>query len=143
MGQVIALDTSLFVYQLEGDSPFTEEASVILLSIEKGGYKGIFASIGVLELLVKPKKLGREDIVEQYKSALANFPHLQVINLNEAIIDRAADLRARYGLRTPDAIHLATAIVSKADVFVTNDKSLTRVKEIKVRLLQGAKKVRN
>ena len=46
------------------------------------------------------------------------------------LVDRIVDLRTKYGVKTPDAIHLATAIEHKADVFVTNDRQLKKVKEI-------------
>lgn len=57
------------------------------------------------------------------------------------IARRAAGLRARYGVRTADAIHLATALVAGASAFVTTDRRLARVKEIEVRVLRAASKV--
>ena len=51
-------------------------------------------------------------------------------------VGRAAELRAKYGLRTPDAIQLASVIYKKGDVLITNDKGLKRVKEIKVLALE-------
>lgn len=50
--------------------------------------------------------------------------------------DMASDLRARYNIRTPDAIQVATTILAGAGTFLTNDESLKRVKEIKVSLLE-------
>ena len=44
--------------------------------------------------------------------------------------DRAAELRARYRLSTPDAIQLATAISHKATRFYRNDRGLRKVKEV-------------
>jgi predicted nucleic acid-binding protein len=49
----------------------------------------------------------------------------EIVVLSRAVIDRATDIRARYGFRTPDAIHLAAAVVSGCDVFLTNDYRLT------------------
>jgi predicted nucleic acid-binding protein len=46
------------------------------------------------------------------------------------LADRAAELRARYRLSTPDAIQLATAIGHKATRFYGNDRALQRVQEI-------------
>jgi predicted nucleic acid-binding protein len=39
---------------------------------------------------------------------------------------RATELRAAHGLKTPDAIHLATAIEERADLFLTGDANLAR-----------------
>jgi len=55
-----------------------------------------------------------------------------MIDVDGMIAERAADLRARYNLRTPDAIHIATAIVAGCDAFLTNDLALRRVTELRV-----------
>ncbi len=41
-----------------------------------------------------------------------NFPHLSVLPVTDEIAERAAFLRAHYGLKTPDALQLATALIS-------------------------------
>jgi predicted nucleic acid-binding protein len=45
---------------------------------------------------------------------------------------QASDLRATYTLRTPDALHLATAIVAGAEAFVTEDRRLSNIPAIRV-----------
>jgi len=50
----------------------------------------------------------------------------------------AARLRGSYGIRTPDALHLATAVVTGADAFVTADARLFRVTEVDVVPLREA-----
>jgi len=51
------------------------------------------------------------------------------------IADRAAELRARYRLSTPDSIQLATAVNHKATCFYGNDRTLRRVNEIQCLIL--------
>jgi predicted nucleic acid-binding protein len=51
------------------------------------------------------------------------------------VAERAADLRARYNVRTPDAIQLATALEAGCDAFLTNDLALRRVAELRVLVL--------
>jgi len=43
---------------------------------------------------------------------------------DDRIFDRASRLRAGYGLKTPDALHLATALHYGCDEFWTNDGRL-------------------
>lgn len=59
---------------------------------------------------------------------------LEVVELDAAVIDIATELRANHPgvIRTPDAIQLACAIASRADQFVTGDKKLAAIQEIKV-----------
>lgn len=52
--------------------------------------------------------------------------------MSEAYTGVGTLLRARYGFRTPDAIHLAAAIVHDCDLFITNDYRLRQCAEIAV-----------
>ena len=85
-----------------------------------------------LEILVKPIEEGDDILADEYKLILENFPHLEVAPVDAGIADLASSLRAKYKLRTPDAIQLATSIAKGAQAFVTNDESLKKVKEIEV-----------
>ena len=53
------------------------------------------------------------------------------------VVERAAELRAKYRLKMMDALHVASAIVNRADLFLSNDDDLRRVTEIKVLLLKS------
>jgi predicted nucleic acid-binding protein len=55
---------------------------------------------------------------------LIGFRNLEVIPLTTEISMEAARVRAAYGLRTPDAIHGATAIIAQVSGILTNDKRL-------------------
>ena len=55
--------------------------------------------------------------------------HLVPISLE--ILMKAANVRAKNpAIRTPDAIHLATAVVERCSVFITNDVGLKHVSDI-------------
>jgi len=92
-----------------------------------------FSSILILtEVLSHPMKRGDVQMENQYREILTRSEGVEVIPVSLAIAERAAELRARYNLRTPDAIHVATALVSKCDAFLTNDSTLKRVIEIPI-----------
>lgn len=59
--------------------------------------------------------------------------------MTRAILLRAAEIRAHYELRTPDAIMLATAAESGATLVIANDSAWPRVREIDVLLLRDLK----
>jgi predicted nucleic acid-binding protein len=61
---------------------------------------------------------------------------LEMVQMDEAVSIKAAQLRAKYGLKTPDAIQLASVIRKKGDIFITNDRGLKSVKEIKILTLE-------
>jgi predicted nucleic acid-binding protein len=53
------------------------------------------------------------------------------------VIENATELRAKHNFRAPDAIHLASAILAKTDVFLTGDQSLKRCPGLAVEILSG------
>lgn len=129
---LVALDSMIAIYLLERHPSYRPKVKPLFASIREGQFRGLLASIGLIEILTGPKELGRRTLAAEYKRRLTTFPHLAIGELTDPVIDLASDLRAKYGLRTPDAIHVATAIASRASRFVTNDQSLQRVTEIEV-----------
>jgi predicted nucleic acid-binding protein len=55
--------------------------------------------------------------------------------ISSAVVESATDIRAKYGFKTPDAIHLATAILERADTFLTGDAQLGKCKDIRVEVI--------
>ena len=53
---------------------------------------------------------------------LTQFPNLRMAALDVALAAEAALVRAETGLRTPDAVQVATARVFGADAIITNDR---------------------
>ncbi len=66
------------------------------------------------ELLVKPDRAGDLRLVNRFYGLLSQFPNLQPVAPDIAIAAAAAELRAVYGLRSPDALQGATAAASGA-----------------------------
>lgn len=60
-----------------------------------------------------------------------------MVQMDDAVSIKAAQLRAKYRFRTPDAIQLASVIRKKGDIFITNDRGLKNVTEIKILTLEG------
>ena len=72
-------------------------------------------------MLTQPLRVARGDIAAAYQRILCHHASVRLIPLDASIAASAAELRARYNLRTPDAIQLATAVASGAEAFLTND----------------------
>lgn len=130
----IGLDTNVLIYYIEEHPVLMEKVELFINKIEDGKAIGITSYVTLLELLVKPIREGRFDLVDHYKTILSG--NLEMVPLDEIVSIKAAELRAKYGLRTPDAIQLASVIYKNGDVFITNDRGLKRIKEIKVLALE-------
>ena len=72
---------------------------------------------------------------DDYETLLSYFPNLELEPISRAVLLDAAALRARYRLRTPDAIQLATAFKSEATLAITNDEAWKQIAGIETLLL--------
>ena len=82
------------------------------------------------------KKAADNEMLLRYGHILSEFPNLTLHDVDMRVIEKMSDLRAAYGLKTPDAIHVATALLHGAQAFVTNNAGLKRVNEIDVLVLE-------
>ncbi|MEO6632628.1 MAG: type II toxin-antitoxin system VapC family toxin [Mucilaginibacter sp.] len=128
----VFLDTAPLIYFIEGHSEYQEVLSRTFDANEKKDFIFITSSITLLEVLVKPLKDGNTKLAEQYKNILINAPGIELPEVTHEVAIKAAELRAKYNLRTPDSIQIATAIVTKASSFLTNDVRLKSVGELKI-----------
>ena len=62
---------------------------------------------------------------------------LELVEVGDGVIELATELRAEHNFRAPDAIHLASALIAKADVFLTGDRTLRRCPGLTVEVLSG------
>ena len=60
---------------------------------------------------------------------------LAVVDVSAAVVERATDFRSKYNLKTPDALHYATAVEVGAAAFLTGDRALSRCSEVPVEVL--------
>jgi predicted nucleic acid-binding protein len=68
---------------------------------------------------VQPLLHNNSQLQQEYRDLLLHSDHFEVTSIEMIIAERAADLRARYGLRTPDALQIAAALISGCQAFLT------------------------
>ena len=102
------------------------------------GNRVAFSSVVTLtEVLPKPVEAGDEELADRFLEFLRFGKNISLVEISVDIADRAGRLRGKYPrLKTMDAIQLAAAIDVEADAFLTNDKSLRKIKETKVLVLE-------
>ena len=131
----IGLDTNLFIYFLEAHPRYGAWCASLFDRIERGHNPAVTSTVTLLELLVQPYRDQKEELAQKIFALTSTYPKIEWVPVSMSLADRAAELRARYRLSTPDAIQLATAIGHKATRFYGNDRSLRRVKEIECLLV--------
>ncbi len=131
----VGLDTSIFIYHIEGSSRYAEPAGIALDGLAAALFTGVTSILTLMELVVRPLQLGQREIANDYEALVRTYPNLTIVNLNPAIARRAAELRARYRLRAADALQVGACLEHGARAFLTNDRDLRRVVELDVLLL--------
>ena len=118
---LIYLDTCLLIYTTECDPVFEGR---MVAAMEAGADRFFSVSPMVkLECLVKPIKRGDRVLQRHYEAILGRLIQLP---LPEPVFIEAAHLRARFGLKTPDALHLACAQHHGCEALWTNDDRLAQ-----------------
>ena len=126
-GQNVALDTVIIIYFLEKHPQFYQLVKDLFYRIELGDIRAGMSSLVFAELLVPAFRLNNKSQADNIIQLLNVFPNLLISPVTTKISIESAKLRADYNLRTPDAIHAATALHNKSDFLITNDKSLQKI----------------
>jgi predicted nucleic acid-binding protein len=121
----VGIDTSVFIYHLEANETYSALAQKSFSSLEGGKWKGITSMITLMEISVHPWRVGREDVARKYETLLMNFPNLEIVDIDRDVARLAAQLRARYDVRPPDALQVAACLAMGANGFMTNDRRLS------------------
>lgn len=133
----IFLDTAPVIYYIEGHPHFGPLAKEAVDSFRSDRLRAFSSVVTLTEVLSKPIEVGDEKLANKFAEFLRHGENLTLIEISEEIAEAAGRLRGKYkDLRTIDAIQIATALDVGADVFLTNDIRLKKIKEIKVLVLK-------
>ena len=127
----IALDTSVLIYQLEKNLRYFPLADAVFAWLDQPNNLAITSTFSMTELLVPVHRDGDVRRLQHYRGLLTTYPGLAWLPPDLVMADTAAQLRAEYRLKTPDAIQAATAIRAKVSTLFTNEPIFQRVKELK------------
>jgi predicted nucleic acid-binding protein len=128
------LDACAIIYLIEANDEKSNRIRQLVSDyMERGTGDLLVSSLSILECLVLPKKQNDVKLLAEYEAFFAS-EGVQVIDISRTILYFAVDLRAKYKIRTPDALQLASAL-SRGVKFVSADKDLVKVAEVKIILL--------
>lgn len=131
----LGIETAPFIYFVERHPAYVDRMRAIFQRVDSGSPRVMTSVITLTEVLVMPIMTGHTQYEQAYRDMLLNTAQITALPVSATIADRAAHLRVQYGLRTPDALHVATAIIAGCDAFLTNDFGLKQVREVQVLLL--------
>ena len=131
----VALDTAIFIYAFEQHPRFGALAQSVFRAIESGRFQGFASVLTLGEVLTGVKRADNPDLLFRYRDVFQRFPGLRLCTRDVAVMEQMSNLRIRYNLRTPDAIHIGTALVYGVETFITNDLHLKCVTDLDVVVL--------
>ncbi|HKV86023.1 MAG TPA: PIN domain-containing protein [Ktedonobacterales bacterium] len=133
----IYIDANVLIYSVERIQPYVRTLDSFWLDVSVRRLHVFTSELTALETLVGPLKTGETALETLFRQALYASPDLHLAPIALPILERAARLRATTpSLKTPDAIHAATALVAGCALFVTNDAAFSHVPGLNVKLLR-------
>jgi len=136
------LDTMIVIYAVEGNPADQQRALNHLAALEQAGRRFAISDLTRTECLVPVFGPGGDQRLSDF-FRFFHGPNLRTLGLTASMYARASAIRGghtypaippaqskRYGLA--DALHLAAAIESCCDVFLTNDSQLSNFPDITV-----------
>jgi predicted nucleic acid-binding protein len=130
--QRIFLDTAPVIYYVEKNPAYLARVKPVFARIDAGTLAAVTSPITLSECLVHPYRLQHVDGIARFRDLIVGGSNVNFVLLDDAIADKAAELRAQHGLTLPDALQAATALSAGCDAFLTNDPILMQVTGLNV-----------
>lgn len=134
---IIFFDASALIYLIEGKAPFADKVRKELAALAKrhAAPRVAVSRLIWLECRVGPMKANDQATLSAFDSFFAR-PDLVWVELTQTVVELAAAIRVKHGLRTPDALQAASCLqLGREHVFLTGDASFRRVAGLQVKAL--------
>jgi predicted nucleic acid-binding protein len=117
---LVYIDTMTLIYTVERYPAYLPLLEPMWQIAQTGSIEIVSSELTLMEALVGPLRSGNTILKNAFEQALLGT-NMRLIPITQAILREAARLRATTRLRTPDALHAATAQQTGCALFVTND----------------------
>lgn len=116
------LDAAPVIYSVQQVAPYAVRVDPRLAA---PGVVLVASELTRMECLIQPLRMGNGALVQEFDDFFAARV-AEMVTFTSAVFRRAAEIRAQFNFKTPDALHLAAAVEGACTVFLTNDAQLTR-----------------
>ena len=130
----VYLDTAPIIYSVEKHADYWQILISLWQSLKFGEIKVVTSELTLLETLVQPIRQNNQNLVSAYESLLTKT-EIELYPVTLDILRESANLRAAENLKTPDAIHAATAAATNCQYLLTNDAAFKRVQNLNIVIL--------
>ncbi len=117
----VYLDSNIVIELIEN-----QDAAIrrFLATVDEQGGLVVTSELTLMEVSVVPFRKEDLELIALYESFLQSGEGVLVLPIDRMVLTRAAEIRAKFGNKTPDAIHVATAQTAGCEYLVSADKRL-------------------
>lgn len=127
---LVYLDTNIVIRLIEYRDL---EVQTFLEDLYRRGGSIVTSELTLAEVLVLPFENEDHEMIQTYERFLMTGEGVVVVPVDRAILRLSAAVRAEFGNRAPDAIHVASALEWGCETFLTADKRLRGPKHLAIR----------
>lgn len=131
----VFLDSNIVIYLIERTPHFGEAATRRVQEIIAQGQRMLVSDLVRMECYVRPLQL-HDDVTLSAFNGYFDSEEVDVGSITAAVCNRAALIRAQCGFRPMDSLHLATAVESGCERFLTHDVRLRNFPDLVVEILE-------
>ena len=131
-------DASALIYLIEGKEPFAGKVrkELAATAFKYPDFGAAVSRLTWLECRVGPMKTNDSATLAAFDAFFAQ-PDLVWVELTGDVVELAAAIRVKHGLRTPDALQAASCLQLGADhVFLSGDSAFRRIGGLNVKVLK-------
>lgn len=132
----VGIDSNIFIAFVEAHTGYGAQAKAVFEGVGEYNNEAWTSAITIPELLIKPQREGRAQIVRDYEQLLFNSP-FSFAKIELTTARRAAFIGGQYSLKVIDALHIASLLDVGVTGFVTADNDFKRVKDLEVFIITG------
>jgi len=131
---LIFLDSNIVIYLIEQAPRWGRRAAQRLSAVRGGDDRIVLSDLVRMECRVGPLTAGDHATLAAFDSFFVSS-EVDVTGITAAVCDRAAEIRAQYGFRPLDALHLSAAVEAGCEIFLTTDARLDSFSDLAVEVL--------
>ena len=124
---LVYVDANAIIYAVEHVEPYFSLLAPLWTTSGPTSFQIATSELTLLEVLVRPFKTGNTQLEAGFRRLLQQTGDVRLAPITQAVLEVGARLRVTASLKTPDAIHAATALVEGFALFVTNDVAFRRI----------------
>lgn len=130
----VFLDSSVVIYFVQQPPVWGPNAAARLGALTTSGDRLAVSDLVRMECRVGPLKAGDATLLSDF-AAFFTARNIQVFPVTAALCDRASAIRAVYGFKPLDSLHLAAAVENRCGLFLTGDVRLSKFTGLAVEVL--------